>query len=292
MTLGFDFVSHAIEHYFYEGGYQQKRDIFGVSLPRYLGLTELYHISRFIGIPIGFVYLSLLFVPLWLSIKKIIEKHTVLLIDYILLILTIFISIRYSATGITFLYFVSFIVLRKKYFLLGSVLHPIGLLMFYGFFLTAPVKWSRELFVLSIISVSMLTVKFIFYNSELLPFILGGYSRFDTSNITYWSLLTYTSIMLTVIPIILVKKSILTQAFVGAVGLMLLRHVKLRLNRDILVLTTLLLSYTFIGFWGAFKDKNMFIRNVDSVLYEIIWLDFGVRNYKNEDLNFILSKRE
>ena len=136
-STGFDFYSHAVAYYFYDTLLYQADLLFGeVILPRYWLLSYFYEVSSRIGIPIGYVSLVLIVFPIYTLVAdtesgvdyKGAESYS--LVELFSFLLLLIISFFYSGASLVSLWFIALLKTKKPIFLLGSLLHPIGILLF------------------------------------------------------------------------------------------------------------------------------------------------------------------
>lgn len=136
-STGFDFYSHAVAYYFYDMLLYNADLLLGnVVLPRYWLLSYLYEITSRIGIPIGFVALSLIVIPVY----SIVSSHdftgdendftSYSLVEFSSFLLLIIISFFYSGASLVSLWFIALLKTKKSIFLVGGLFHPIGIILF------------------------------------------------------------------------------------------------------------------------------------------------------------------
>ncbi|TYK65328.1 hypothetical protein [Colwellia echini] len=136
-STGFDFYSHAVAYYFYDMLLYNADLLLGeIVLPRYWLLSYLYEITSRIGIPIGFVSLFLIVFPVYSIVSSYentendngLESYS--LVELFSFLLLIIISFFYSGASLASLWFLALLKTKKTVFLVGGLLHPIGIILF------------------------------------------------------------------------------------------------------------------------------------------------------------------
>ena len=123
-TPGFDLYSHVINTYFYDSSeYESNLVLFGRVVPRYFLLSNIYKMTRIIGIPTGIVAYFLWTIPV-LSTLRIHKGKYISTLNLIFCLFSLYVATRYSGIYLTFLYAIYF--LRTHAFLsyLGFLFHP------------------------------------------------------------------------------------------------------------------------------------------------------------------------
>jgi hypothetical protein len=135
-STGFDFYGHSVSYYYFNETLNHSDILFtGIVQPRYLLLSLVYEMASRIGIPLGYIALVLLLIPVYIISRNIVSKYNKKGREYFslyqagILILLLFPSIWYSSLSLVVLWISAFIVTREKKYLIGSLFHPIGILM-------------------------------------------------------------------------------------------------------------------------------------------------------------------
>ena len=136
-STGFDFYSHAVAYYFHDTLIYNADLLFGdVVLPRYWLLSYIYEISSRIGIPIGVISLFLIAYPVYSIVADFESKQkegdfsSYSLIELSSFFLLLILSFFYSGASLASLWFVALLKTKRSIFLIGGLLHPIGIILF------------------------------------------------------------------------------------------------------------------------------------------------------------------
>lgn len=132
-SIGYDLYAHSVIHHF---NYEKITYVFTLFnedfiIPRYGLLSYLYEFSRYIGIPIGWIALALVYVPVFTLSKITINYnyHVNRIIYTILGIILMVLIYFYSAMSLVIIWFLALILTRNKIFLIGTTFHPAGFLL-------------------------------------------------------------------------------------------------------------------------------------------------------------------
>lgn len=136
-STGFDFYAHSVSYYFYDQTLNYVDVLFGeIILPRYWLLSYLYEVFSRIGIPAGYLTSFLIGFPIYLSAKKIIyarkdgKPHTILLSDVLVITFFYLLAFFYSGLSLVLIWFVAYLIVGSRLFLLGGFFHPVGFLLY------------------------------------------------------------------------------------------------------------------------------------------------------------------
>lgn len=133
-TTGFDFYSHSTIHYFFNEQITHSYALFSskIILPRYGLLSSIYEIFSRVGIPLGYIILILIFLPLNLIINYIFNQNNNSKLNLSSLLFIIFLSyliLFYSALSLAILYIIAFVLSKKKFYLFGTFFHPVSIFL-------------------------------------------------------------------------------------------------------------------------------------------------------------------
>ncbi len=296
ISTGFDFYSHAVSYYFYDTLLNHADLLFGeIVLPRYLLLSYLYEISSRIGIPIGYISLALIAFPIYALVSDTdpsidhqgAESYS--LVELLSFSLLLIISFFYSGASMVLLWLFALLKTKKPIFLLGALLHPIGILLFGVSSLLVDRKLFLRFFI--VLALSML----FFYVC------------------TYWSLFTSSTVQsprfeiefentMKLLNFVVDKKS---NEIIGAVIFVLLFLLsKRRLLEKVNILQRIRISKAhsnFILFLFVaiilliMVNKNSLIKSVRTVDFHdviyIAWFDWGEKNLVKVESPWTLNSK-
>jgi len=157
-TSGFDIYSHYLAYADLSNlqNVYKTYDFFGYVFPRYFLLSYIYEIITVIGLPFIPSVALLVSVPLFyislyvreFSYSKAGGKNyrliLVILVSFVSLILTVY----YSALSLSLLWFIAWLVSRKRFFIIGFFFHPLSAFSLVFLFLKSTWKESLTIFVL------------------------------------------------------------------------------------------------------------------------------------------------
>ncbi|MBQ4860874.1 hypothetical protein J8L98_04080 [Pseudoalteromonas sp. MMG013] len=136
-STGFDFYSHSVSYYFYDSVINSSDLLFGhVVLPRYLMLSYIYEFFSRLGIPLGWVSMILIVYPVnKIAVGLINNATNVCGKSYsvyvcVLMGFSFLLCFFYSGLSLVLLWFLAYLITKKRVFLFGGVLHPVGIVIF------------------------------------------------------------------------------------------------------------------------------------------------------------------
>ena len=175
-SSGFDFYSHSTTYYLYDRPLNYTIDLFGaIALPRYFLLSVIYESFSKLGLPLGYVALFLIGFPAYhIFSDKYFSKKNNLSIDHILIILTIcLLSFFYSASSISLIWLIASFLTKKKIFLFGGLLSPIGFVIFTLFYFIS----DKKIFFLYLFYTGIFFL-FLYFNNEFTLLTSMSYENF------------------------------------------------------------------------------------------------------------------
>tara|TARA_B100000212_G_scaffold333009_1_gene301908 strand:- start:21505 stop:22440 length:936 start_codon:yes stop_codon:yes gene_type:complete len=191
-TAGFDLYGHTIITYFYDSdeNIDTNNVIFNIVLPRYLILSNIYKITRLIGVPTGVVIIILWSAPVvnYLYARK---SHVIKFNTQLYCVFALFVATRYCAIYLSLLYLISALRDGRKFAYLGCFFHPFAPIL-YGI----AILFKRENFYKNIKGIIFAFIlfcisSFILYDSNLLALPLSQSYRFSIDARTTLELLFY-----------------------------------------------------------------------------------------------------
>ena len=132
-SIGYDLYAHSVIHHF---NYEKITYVFtlfndGFIIPRYGLLSYFYEFSRNLGVPLGWLALVLVYVPVF-SLSKISINYSYRInrIIHTILGMTLMVLIYfYSAMSLVIIWILALILTGNRFFLIGSTFHPAGFLL-------------------------------------------------------------------------------------------------------------------------------------------------------------------
>lgn len=130
-SYGFDLYAHVVHYYVYASPNQSYYKIFSIIVPRYLILSDIYTITRGIGIPTGVVAFCLTIFPLLVTYAYILRNFSEnALHEPGIKLFAFLVSFFYGGGTLVVNWCVAYFITGKRIFLLGIILHPLGFIAF------------------------------------------------------------------------------------------------------------------------------------------------------------------
>ena len=188
-TPGFDLYSHVINTYFYDSSeYESNLVLFGRVFPRYFLLSNIYKITRIIGIPTGIAAYFLWTIPVFSTLRFHKEKF-ISIINLIFCLFSLYVAIRYSGIYLTFLYAIFFLRTHSLLSYLGFLFHPFAPVVYIILFIFDFRNLKKNLLGLTKTLIIYMLSSFILYNLLSLP-LTDTATRYEISMDTeFWVLL-------------------------------------------------------------------------------------------------------
>lgn len=160
-TTGFDLYSHAISYYYYEQSINHSYLFFNqIVLPRYSLLSIFYEFASRIGVPVALFAFILTSIANYLILKTILRSNRLYIYDLFLINIVIILNLFYSGLSLVLLFLLAYIKTKKTPLILGSLFHPVGILLFFPLIII-----NKKLFSYLII-ITLFTI-FLFYSAEI-----------------------------------------------------------------------------------------------------------------------------
>lgn len=130
-TYGYDLYAHSYAYLADDTHSYSAFNIFGVTLPRYFGLSIFYFLTTNLGLPFGWVVTAIIAYPIFiLSVSpRFIRLPTITRVTVTVAIVTL--VYFYSSSSLSILFFLAYVFSQKRGFILICALtSPTGLLLF------------------------------------------------------------------------------------------------------------------------------------------------------------------
>lgn len=122
VPLGFDIYSHSIEVVSYRNKLHEIEAFINFSLKRYLLLSYIYDVSNNLGIGVVPIAYILTVIPSIALTRNAIEGR----FNPFIFVVMLWATVLYSASGLSVLYFITYLTTQKKFFLCGLFFSPLG----------------------------------------------------------------------------------------------------------------------------------------------------------------------
>ena len=159
--IGFDIFFHVFSYQpsiEFGSSLNRSHNLFGFTLPRYFFLSYIYYLCSYVGLPVFFMIVILVSYPLYsIVIAMKYKKRGLFVIDFLTLIFCFLLVVFYSALSLSLLWFIAFILTRKKIFSFGFF-HPVAL-VFLPIVILINRRWAMQyVFVLSFTCFSLFSL--------------------------------------------------------------------------------------------------------------------------------------
>ena len=293
-STGFDFYSHAVTYYFHDKIIYHTDLLFGeIVLPRYWLLSYLYEFSSRIGIPAGYLSLALLIFPVYKLVSD--TNYAVdakgqtsySLVEFFSFLFLLILCFFYSGASLVVLWFLALLKTKNPIFLIGGLLHPIGILLF-G---VGTILINKKLFIKFIF---VLLVAFCFF------YVCTKASLFTSSTIKNARFLIEFGNILSLFEYAIDKKSneIFSASFIAILFFLskgvLLKKINIFQKIRISKLNSNIIMFFFVIFIiFTMINKNTLIKSIRTadihVVIYIAWFDWGKKDYDDEETPWSLN---
>jgi hypothetical protein len=287
-SIGYDIYAHSIIHHFNDEKITYTFSLFidNFIIPRYGLLSYIYEFSRNFGIPLGWVALILVYIPV-LSLSKIVFNFSYLKNKIIYTIMAMMLMVLiyfYSALSLVIIWILALILTGNRFFLIGSTFHPAGFLIGLLYVILFPKIIKNIITFLAPISLMAIISFLNFHNYISLEFI-------DVSNIKHRIEI---DIILGFIILILESKPLEFSALVIIILLsylsksIIINNVIVFKNQKKGVLQSsyiliLVISYSILMLNSLLRDRDSLFLSIIKFNFSdniyITWLNFGERDF-------------
>ena len=279
-TAGFDLYSHTVSTYFYDvdENVDTNNVIFNIVLPRYLILSNIYKITRLIGVPTGVVIIILWSAPVvnYLNSRK---SHVININTQLYCLFALFVATRYSSLLLSLLYLISALRFGRKFAYLGCFFHPFSPIL-YGI----AILLKRENFYKNIKGIIFAFVLFcissyILYNGNLLALPLSQKYRFSIDAGATLEFLFY---------ILKVKISLAFYLLYGILFIFIFNKIKkspLTLESSIFISLMYFLSILAFSFLNSKASMIFVFDGPQNPVFNISFFDWFGRDYSGSFLD-------
>ncbi|MCF6439043.1 hypothetical protein L1077_06340 [Pseudoalteromonas luteoviolacea] len=285
-STGFDFYSHSVSYYFYDSIINSSDLLFGhVVLPRYLMLSYLYEITSRVGIPVGWISAMLITYPIY-NVAKILFKSSqhnngdkCSVYVCVLIGSSFLLAFFYSGLSLVLLWFLSYLVTKKKVFLIGGLLHPVGIIIFLFGLLFLKKDFLRFVFMLT------LTLMLFYVSSKFNLLTAASYENFRYE-LTLDSLSTTLSLVfekkqteLMGLVVILLLSFFAKAKFLASINVLARVYIHKNLLKSSSIFLCVLFFFAMIGSPTLINSFLHFSYN--DVIYAA-WFDWGAKDLRVE----------
>lgn len=287
-SIGYDIYAHSLfHHYNYEKITYLSSFFFDEFLiPRYGLLSYIYEFFRNLGIPIGWVALLLIYIPV-LSISKVsfnFAYRTNRLIFTTISLMIMGLIYFYSAMSLVIIWFLALFLTSKRFFLIGTMFHPAGFALgiFYVFLYTNRIK---NLLILFAPIFFMLILSWLNINDYIsLEFIDINNVRFNVELKILWDLfdflLTNKPIEFSILLLVLFWGFFSRRTLIS--GEFIIKKNKNRIS-DPVYLFIFLLLYFILMLNSLLREGDSLFSSIINIKYSdniyITWFNFGEREF-------------
>ena len=116
VTVGFDVYWHTVSYRLDGLAINPSYMLYDFPVPRYFLLSYVYVFFNAIGIPLMWVVIGLVYVPIFIILKNLSEKYELTIPDYIVLQSLFFLCVFYSGLSLSLMYVIAFTFTKKRFF--------------------------------------------------------------------------------------------------------------------------------------------------------------------------------
>lgn len=218
VTAGFDVYWHTTSYRLDGFTINHSYNLFGFPVPRYFLLSYIYGVGGWFGVPLMWIAILLVSIPVFAILRYIQKQREIKLTDYVILQAFFFLTVFYSGLSLALMYVIAFTITKKKFLLFGILSHPIGILLY---FLSFVVHRAGLLRMVSIITLFLIISRFVWFSDVSFKYDvnINNISKFYYLLTIKKQEITFLGILLVIVFFILrpLQKLKLTQAWNGFV---------------------------------------------------------------------------
>lgn len=285
-STGFDFYAHSIIYYYNNIQITHSYSLLDnfIIIPRYGFLSSIYEFASSIGLPLGIIVLIIIYLPINSIINHFdFSSRTKVKFDKIILVGFLAVMIFfYSGLSISILYILSYLITKKKFYLIGAFFHPVTIFLFpilaifiFNF------RTITYLFILYLIffSYAFLSTKYLLqnsFNNEIIKFNIDNENFIDLLKFTYELKPNEINLMIIITIVFLYIANSSKYFFMNLFNVANKKLISIKqINLFLFVSLILLQSYFNI------RDRATFFNSIlsNNKVINVTWFDFGEKNF-------------